>query len=134
MDVKNIIFNALFLVECMYASDNIIQLQQAVNAVLKIHYANLGKLLEGRTLQHFAREMYAKEFITEDDLSSPSYDAIMMKFKTGIKLKRTLSKLEKICADFIEILKSLGGFVSEVAEHIKNDWLLNVPQMKLLDC
>ena len=100
----------------------IAQLQQDMIDVLNKYNPMLSRFIRGEVLNQFAREMLAKKLIMDDQIINPSYDDIIMTFKTYSAFQNTPDKLANHCSTFIKILKSLGGPLEGAADTINEEW------------
>ena len=70
-----------------------------------------------------SNQLLQADIITSDVQKSPSYDAIINQFVSGMKFKRTQRNLEEHCKKFITALTNVGGPVKDAALMIQEDWI-----------
>ena len=95
--------------------------------VLVDHQADLHQLFQ-ESIGSISDEMLAAHIITREVQRSPSYDAIISSFESGMRFNYTKADLEEHCKKFLTALTNVGGPLANVAKMIQQEWIRSVNQ------
>ena len=75
------------------------------------------------SIPEIARELSQCDIITKSVSKSPTYEAIIGNFRSGMSCTDTVSSLESYCFNFLQGLSNVGGPVKKAAIMLEKKWI-----------
>uniref|UniRef100_A0A1X7UMC2 Uncharacterized protein n=1 Tax=Amphimedon queenslandica TaxID=400682 RepID=A0A1X7UMC2_AMPQE len=93
-----------------------------LDKVLNENQVAINDAFEG-SIPDIARELSQCDIITKSVLKSPTYEAIIGNFRSGMRCTDTLLSLENYCFSFLQGLGNVGGPVNKAAKMLEKKWI-----------
>ena len=101
--------------------------KKAVIDTFNSQYANLSSALQ-ECMTIFTEEAFAASLISESVMRSENFADIANEFKTGLKLGKTVEKIQTDCHCLVRILEDIGGPAAIVGSDLAAELSKLAPQ------